>query len=145
MTTFSVYLKIWPLFFWLSFQVHGAHSSQLRPAISMVTCTLLGSIQHRNDIKERMVSILVPHLVAGLRSKCVEYTASSYMILSQLCSQTLLKEKVLESLLPVITKVSEVTHLNGLSYVCMVTLVMVINIEWNAILIFVKIYLCFLL
>ena len=51
------------------------------------------------------MSLLVPNVIRGLKSKCKAYKAATYMILSQLAVQVKLKEDLLDSLIPVLTKV----------------------------------------
>ena len=53
------------------------------------------------------MSVLVPNIIKGLKSKCASYKAATYMILSQLAVQIKLKEDFLDSLIPVLTKVAQ--------------------------------------
>ena len=50
---------------------------------------------------------LVWSRLQGLKSKCVDFTAATLMILSQLSSQVPLKADIVNKLIPVMTKVSE--------------------------------------
>jgi len=67
---------------------------------------MLEALQHKEEINERLLSVVMPHLIQGFKSRCVEYRASCCMVLSQLASVARLKESLLVSLLPVVTKVS---------------------------------------
>ena len=87
-------------------KVMGAESSQLRAVVSLWTCTVLGVIQDRGHVTEKVMSILVPAMVRGLKSRCLDYQAASYMVLAQLTSNTPLKEDLVGSLIPALTKVS---------------------------------------
>ena len=75
--------------------------------VSFYTCTLLGTLQHRDDIREALVGVLVPSLLRGLKSKCVDFKAGAYMVLSQLVTHTNLQTEFLNQLLPYITKVTK--------------------------------------
>ena len=50
---------------------------------------------------------LVWSRLQGLKSKCVDFTAATLMILSQLSSQVPLKADIMNKLIPVMTKVGE--------------------------------------
>ena len=94
-------------------QCHGTDSKQLRAVIALFACTMLGALQREEEINERLLSVVVPHLIRGFKSRCTEYRAACCMVLSQLANVARLKESLLVSLMPVVTKVS-----SGSSYVC---------------------------
>ena len=98
------------------FQVHGAESSQLRAILALYTCSLLGVLQDDSNITERTMSIIVPHLVRGVKSRCIEYKAANYMVISQLTVQTPLQESLLASLVPVLTKVRGTSQMHFVFY-----------------------------
>ena len=76
--------------------------------LALYTCTVLAVLNLGTGVTERTVSVLVPHLVRGLRTtRCHGYQAGSYMILGQLCTVAKLKEEFLDTLLPLLVKVSE--------------------------------------
>ena len=66
---------------------------------------MLGVTEDRAYVNEKIMSVLVPALVRGLKSKCVDYKAASYMVLSQLATHTTLQTDVVTSMLQVLTKV----------------------------------------
>ena len=77
----------------------------MRTAVGLYTCAILGALQIKGNITEKLLSTLVPHIVSGVRSRNVDLVAGSYMILSQLASQVTLKNDVIQKILPVLTKV----------------------------------------
>lgn len=87
-------------------QIHGENSDKLRTVMSFYTCTLLGSLQNKSQISEKIMSVLVPGIIVGLKSRSKAYKAATYMILSQLAVQVKIKEDVTDSVIPVLTKVN---------------------------------------
>ena len=75
--------------------------------MSFFTTALLGALQYKADITERLVAIVIPNLVRGLRSKVKDYQAAAYMILTQLVTQVTLKEETLTAVIGALTKVGE--------------------------------------
>lgn len=89
-------------------KVHGPESLQLRAVVSLYTGALLGVAQHREDITERVMSIVVPSLIVGFKSKCADFKAAAYMTLCQIAVKTQIKESVLKQMIPALCKVLDV-------------------------------------
>lgn len=88
-----------------SVKVHKhSPSSASRVVISFYSSTVV-SVLETGSISEELVSRLLPHILKGLKSTCLDYRASSYMVLSQLALKACLQEQLCVSLLESIAKV----------------------------------------
>ncbi|KAL3869078.1 hypothetical protein ACJMK2_041804 [Sinanodonta woodiana] len=76
---------------------------QLKVLFSFYTTTIIGVLE-LNHVTETLVSMLLPHLSQGLRSRILDYRTASCMILSQLLHKTKLKWSLLKTLQQVLCK-----------------------------------------
>ena len=58
--------------------------SVLGKMVSLFTSTVMAVLEKANPVTEAIVLLLVPYIEKGLKSKCMDYRASVYMIVSQL-------------------------------------------------------------
>ena len=102
-------------------QIHGVKSVQTRTAINFYVTTLMGAMQMSHSIKEELLSHVIPSIYDGLQSKCNEFKAASYMLLSQLVTKIQLKDQVQQDLVHKLVKnlTSELAK-EALSCVCIV-------------------------
>ena len=105
---FEVFLLIYLTVVFCVPQCHGADSKQLRAVVAFFTCTMLGTLQREENVNERLLSVVVPQLIRGFKCRSDEYRAACLMVLSQLARVARLKESLLVSLMPVVTRVSPV-------------------------------------
>jgi hypothetical protein len=68
--------------------------------------TVLGGLEHANNITELHVSHLLPSVIEALGSTLPDFTASAFMILARLCTKVNLGNKLLHGLYNKIVKVS---------------------------------------
>ena len=64
------------------------------------------------------MSIVVPSLVLGFKSKCVDFKSASYMVLCQIAVQSRIKEAILKQMLPILCKVGTSIMHQLLSSIC---------------------------
>ena len=75
--------------------------------ISLYTSTVLAVLERANPITEELVLRLVPYIGKGLKSKNMDYCASSYMVVSQLAVMVNMEEKFSRSMMELASKVSK--------------------------------------
>lgn len=82
-----------------------SHTSGSQRAISLYMSTVMGVLERVNPVTEELVLRLVPFVEKGLQSKDVDYRASSYMIVSQLSVMVNMENRLLKSMVSLVTKV----------------------------------------
>ena len=74
----------------------------------MISCKVIMTMERKKENeKERFISVLLPYLVRGIQSECLDYRAGSYMVLGQLFKEEMLQEKLLENIMAKLIEVSE--------------------------------------
>ena len=82
--------------------------SALRGVLALYLSTVLGVLQQQR-VSEELLTLLLPHLIRGLKSELLDYQAATYVIIGQLVTVATLEERLNTSLLEAMSKVSEVS------------------------------------
>ncbi|XP_057330198.1 HEAT repeat-containing protein 1 homolog [Microplitis mediator] len=80
-------------------ETYGPEAHRLSTLYSFYSTRVIGAIDRAKDISEVQVSHLLPVLLHGLSSSIVDYTASTYMVLTQLWKKVRLDDKTIQHLL----------------------------------------------
>ncbi|XP_014661419.1 PREDICTED: HEAT repeat-containing protein 1-like [Priapulus caudatus] len=87
-------------------KVYGykATTTSMRVLFSFYASTIVQTLHSLSKVSNELVAQLVPFLVKGLRSGLKDYTAATYLILSQLAKVATLDQKVVRNLLADVCK-----------------------------------------
>ncbi|XP_074109460.1 HEAT repeat containing 1 homolog l(2)k09022 [Cotesia typhae] len=80
-------------------EIYGVESRRLSTLYSFYATRVIGALERSKEITEVQVSHLLPVLVHGLISSVVDFTASTYMVLTQLWTKARLDDRTMKSLL----------------------------------------------
>lgn len=76
-----------------------------REVVSLYASTVMAVVDRCNPVPEELILQLVPYIEKGLKSKSMDYLASSYMIVSQLAVLVNMDEKLLNPVVELVSKV----------------------------------------
>jgi U3 small nucleolar RNA-associated protein 10 len=94
----------------------GSTVKGFRMAISLYTSTVMGVLEQANPVREEIVQGLVPYLKKGLKSRQLDYNASTYMVLSQLALVVKMGDSLLGAILDAVSKVRRLCLLGQGNY-----------------------------
>lgn len=90
-----------------TFQIHKLNTiSSCRAVIAFYMTSVIGSIEAANGVREEFISLLLPHIIAGLKSCSPDYISATYMIVCQIARKIQMNGQFLENIIYQMVSVS---------------------------------------
>lgn len=88
------------------FQIYDHNAFKLATLYGFYSTTIVGALQHATNVTELHLTYMLPSLMLGLSSHCIDYTASVFIIIATALTKTSFQERLRRKLMEKITMVS---------------------------------------
>lgn len=105
-------------------KIYDHNAFKLATLYGFYSTTIVGALQHATNVTELHLTYMLPSLMLGLSSHCIDYTASVFIIIATALTKTSFQERLRRKLMEKITMVNH----NSLQ----ISVILLVNILYQA-------------